>query len=133
MVLIVGSILIKKMKHNSLLTLIKPRWIINLVVLCLFLVNNFTKVQAQSVPLDYDIPEDGISNPVTSPDETNNSENNENLDENTNQNTNENTNNLNEPIMIFVPPPDSNKEINVSQRRRSLSDILIIEEMLIPE
>ncbi|GEM_PF-5182229 len=129
MVLIVGTILIKKMKHYSLLTLIKSHWIINLVVLFLFLVNNFTKVQAQSVPLDYDIPEDSLSIPMTSPDQTNI----ENINENSNENTNENTNNLNEPVMIFVPPPDSNVQENENQRRRNLADILIIETMLIPD
>jgi len=97
----------------------------------LLLILNLTKVQAQTVPLDYDLHRNDTSNPVTFPDETiNNNDNSaEELSENQGSNSQENNN---EPIMIFVPPPDRNGQINVNPPRKNLADLLIIQPMLIP-
>jgi hypothetical protein len=122
MVLIVGAIIIKPMKPYTLLNLIKSYGSAYLTLFFLCLCSNLAKVQAQSVPLNYEIPEDGLEIPVNSPDEPSNTDVEDPLQPN--------FNNSGEPIMIFVPPPENRGE--VSKRRRNLSDILVIEPMLLP-
>jgi hypothetical protein len=128
MVVIVGLFKMKKMKCYSVLSLLKSVWIIYLGVLFIALFCNLEKVQSQTVPLDYDLPENGVSIPMPSSDEFNENNHNSNYSDGYNGNGE----NLDDPIMIFVPPPDHNEEENINNPRKSLADILIIEEMLIP-
>lgn len=118
----VGAIIIKPMKSYTWFKLIKSYGGAYLPVLLLCLCSNLAKVQAQSVPLNYEIPENGLEIPVNSADEQTHPE--------VEDQSPSNFNNFNEAIMIFVPPPENLDEGN--KRRRNLSDILVIEPMLLP-
>jgi hypothetical protein len=113
------------MKSYSVASLLKSLWIVYLGLLLSALFFNVEKVQSETVPLDYDLPENSVSIPITPSDE-----NNHNF--NYSDGYNENGENLEDPIMIFVPPPYRNGEESINNPRKSLADILIIEEMLIP-
>ena len=92
---------------------------------------NLEKIQAQTVPLNYDLPEDAIYIPVSLPDEPSFPDDSVDYDyENLENNSGGNLEPFNESIIINVPLPENDGE--TTQNRRSLADILIIEAMLLP-